>query len=109
MHDLSSLPVVTVNGVEYYRFDWRLDINKDGTYKYGDNVEIVDTLPAEMIFYENKDYLKYSSGNSSDKYDFAQTTQFEYFYDKTANTVTFKTAWNQQDAWTAYYTTLIKV
>ena len=40
---------------------------------------------------------------------FAQTTQFEYFYDKTANTVTFKTAWNQQDAWTAYYSTLVKV
>lgn len=109
VHDLSSLPVVTVNGVEYYRFDWRLDINKDGTYKRNDNVEIVDTLPAGMIFYEDKDYLKYSFGNSSDKYDFAQTTQFEYFYDKTANTVTFKTAWNQQDAWTAYYSTLVKV
>ena len=109
VHDLSSLPVVTVNGVEYYRFDWRLDINKDGTYKRNDNVEIVDTLPAGMIFYENKDYLKYSFGNSSDKYDFAQTNQFEYFYDKTANTVTFKTAWNQQDAWTAYYSTLVKV
>lgn len=109
VHDLSSLPVVTVNGVEYYRFDWRLDINKDGTYKYGDNVEIVDTLPSGMILYENNDYLKYSTVNSSDKYDFAQTNQFKYFYDKSANTVTFKTAWNQQDAWTAYYSTLVKV
>lgn len=109
VHDLNSLPVVTVNGVEYYRFDWRLDINKNGVYKYGDTVEIVDTLPAGMILYENNDYLKYSSGNSSDKYDLANASQFQYTYDKTANTITFVTKWNQQDAWTAYYSTLVKV
>ena len=109
VHDLKALSTVTVNGVDYYRFDWRLDINKNGTYKYGDTVEIVDTLPEGMILYENNDYLKYSSGNSTDKSDLATSSQFGYTYDKTANTVTFKTKWNVQDAWTAYYSTLVKV
>lgn len=89
MHDLSSLPVVTVNGVEYYRFDWRLDVNKDGTYGYEEDVEIVDTLPSGMILYENNDYLKYSTGGSSSTSQLTTTPwyQFRYSYDKGTNKI----------------------
>lgn len=107
-HDLKSLPVVTIDGVDYYRFDWRLDINKNQVYKYGDKVEIVDTLPEGMILYENGEYLKYTTGDSDQKSDLVGASQFGYTYDKSANTITFETKWNQQDSWTAYYSTLVK-
>lgn len=107
-HDLKSLPVVTIDGVDYYRFDWRLDINKNQVYKRGDKVEIVDTLPEGMILYENGEYLKYTTGDSDQKSDLVGASQFGYTYDKSANTITFETKWNQQDSWTAYYSTLVK-
>lgn len=109
VYGLTELPVVTIDGVDYYRFDWRLDINKEKIYKSGDKVEIVDTLPEGMILYDNKDYLKYTSGYSTQKNDLTTSGQFVYSYDKANNQITFKTAWNPQDSWTAYYSTIIKV
>lgn len=109
VYDLTELPVVTIDGVDYYRFDWRLDINKEKIYKSGDTVEIVDTLPEGMILYDNQDYLKYTSDYSTKKNDLTTSGQFVYIYDKANNQITFRTAWNQQDSWTAYYSTIIKV
>lgn len=109
VYDLTELPVVTIDGVDYYRFDWRLDINKEKIYKLGDTVEIVDTLPEGMILYDNQDYLKYTSDYSTQKNDLTTSGQFVYIYDKANNQITFRTAWNQQDSWTAYYSTIIKV
>lgn len=111
MHDLSSLPVVTVNGVEYYRFDWRLDVNKDGTYEYEEDVEIVDTLPSGMILYENNDYLKYSTGGSSSTNQLTTTPwyQFRYSYDKGTNKINLVKTGYSTTYWTFYYSTLVKV
>lgn len=110
VYDLTELPVVTIDGVDYYRFDWRLDINKEKIYKLGDTVEIVDTLPEGMILYDNQDYLKYTSGDSTQKNDLKTSgRQFGYTYDKSSNKIIFTTNWNQQDSWTAYYSTIIKV
>ena len=111
VHDLNSLPVVTVNGVEYYRFDWRLDINKDGTYKNNEKVEIVDTLPSGMILYENDDYLKYSTGGSSSTSQLTTTTwnQFSYSYDKGTNKINLVKTGYSTTYWTFYYSTLVKV
>ena len=109
VYDLTELPVVTIDGVDYYRFDWRLDINKEKIYKKDDTVEIVDTLPEGMILYDNQDYLKYTSGDSTQKNDLKTSGQFGYTYDKSSNQIIFKTYWNQQDSWTAYYSTIIKV
>lgn len=109
VYDLTELPVVTIDGVDYYRFDWRLDINKEKIYKSGDTVEIVDTLPEGMILYDNQDYLKYTSGYSTQKNDLKTSGQFGYTYDKSSNKIIFTTNWNQQDSWTAYYSTIIKV
>lgn len=109
VYDLTELPVVTIDGVDYYRFDWRLDINKEKIYKSGDKVEIVDTLPEGMILYDNQDYLKYTSDYSTQKYDLKTDGQFVYSYDKANNQITFKTVWSPQDSWTAYYSTIIKV
>ena len=111
VHDLSSLPVVTVNGVEYYRFDWRLDVNKDGTYEYEEDVEIVDTLPSGMILYENNDYLKYSTGGSSSTNQLTTTPwyQFRYSYDKGTNKINLVKTGYSTTYWTFYYSTLVKV
>ena len=111
VHDLNSLPVVTVNGVEYYRFDWRLDINKDGTYKNNEKVEIVDTLPSGMILYENDDYLKYSTGGSSSTSQLTTTAwnQFSYSYDKGTNKINLVKTGYSTTYWTFYYSTLVKV
>lgn len=110
VYDLTELPVVTIDGVDYYRFDWRLDINKEKIYKLGDTVEIVDTLPEGMILYDNQDYLKYTSDYSTQKNDLTTSgRQFGYTYDKSSNKIIFTTNWNQQDSWTAYYSTIIKV
>ncbi len=110
VYDLTELPVVTIDGVDYYRFDWRLDISKEKIYKLGDTVEIVDTLPEGMILYDNQDYLKYTSGDSTQKNDLKTSgRQFGYTYDKSSNKIIFTTNWNQQDSWTAYYSTIIKV
>lgn len=110
VYDLTELPVVTIDGVDYYRFDWRLDINKEKIYKLGDTVEIVDTIPEGMILYDNQDYLKYTSDYSTQKNDLTTSgRQFGYTYDKSSNKIIFTTNWNQQDSWTAYYSTIIKV
>lgn len=109
VYDLTELPVVTIDGVDYYRFDWRLDINKEKIYKMGDTVEIVDTLPKGMILYDNQDYLKYTSDYSTKKNDLTTSGQFVYSYDKANNQITFRTVWSPQDSWTAYYSTIIKV
>lgn len=111
VHDLSSLPVVTVNGVEYYRFDWRLDVNKDGTYEYEEDVEIVDTLPSGMILYENNDYLNYSTGGSSSTNQLTTTPwyQFRYSYDKGTNKINLVKTGYSTTYWTFYYSTLVKV
>lgn len=111
VHDLSSLPVVTVNGVEYYRFDWRLDVNKDGTYGYEEDVEIVDTFPSGMILYENNDYLKYSTGGSSSTSQLTTTPwyQFRYSYDKGTNKINLVKTGYSTTYWTFYYSTLVKV
>lgn len=109
VHDLKDLPVVTVDGVDYYRLDWRIEFNKDGVYKTNSS-EVVDVLPEGMILYENQDYLKYTSYGNSEKHDLKDDySQFKYTYDKATRTITFIARYVAGAEWTAYYSTLVSV
>lgn len=109
VHDLKDLPVVTVDGVDYYRLDWRIEFNKDGVYKTNSS-EVVDVLPEGMILYENQDYLKYTSYGNSEKHDLKDDySQFKYTYDKATRTITFIARYGAGTEWTAYYSTLVSV
>lgn len=109
VHDLKDLPVVTVDGVDYYRLDWRIEFNKDGVYKTNSS-EVVDVLPEGMILYENQDYLKYTSYGNSEKHDLKDDySQFKYTYDKATRTITFIARYGAGAEWTAYYSTLVSV
>ncbi len=61
----SKLEVVSINGVDHYKFDYQIDVNKNGA-KFTGLYTLTDTLPNGFSLYNNEVRIKHSwEGNYS--------------------------------------------
>lgn len=51
-HKISSLQTVTIDGIEYYKFDYQIDVNKNGA-KYDSIYTLYDKLPTGFKLYND--------------------------------------------------------
>ena len=111
--DLKSLPTVTIDGVKYYRFDWKIVVNESAKYTDKDTIDLVDTLPDGMILYENADYLKFNGGpeDADRNISYLDTNKSKWYgsYSYADGKVHFKIIANKTYKWEIFYSTIAKV
>lgn len=107
--DLKSLPTVTIDGVKYYRFDWKIVVNESAKYNSSDTIDLVDTLPSGMKLYENADYLKLNAGGDKDKELTTDTSNWYGYYKIDGDQVHFVLKEKKTEKWEIFYSTIAKV
>lgn len=110
--DINSMPIVTVDGEDYYRFDWKVVVNENKVYTAAtETIDLVDTFPEGMKLYEEQTYLQHATDNGS----FANFTndqyQWEtyYSYDEASREMHIYIKSNKEKVHTYKYSTIAKV
>lgn len=108
--DINSMPIVTVDGEDYYRFDWKVVVNENKVYTAAtETIDLVDTFPEGMKLYEEQTYLQYSVDNGT-KYNLTKDTwNASYYGIDSEGRMHIYIQYNKEKVNTYYYSTIAKV